>query len=179
MEKGFYSVNIAGLDTQLPFVEVTDGVTVAFLNLHGKPNLTEHCALKLAELAKCCDVILTAESKGLQLGHCVARNLGHEFYAVARKAAKQYMRDGIFVTVKSMTTEKQQTLFLSAEDASLLAGKNVAIIDDVISTGDSLAALEELTSRAGGIVVEKLFVLAEGNAADRPDIKYLAKIPLF
>ncbi|MDR0751861.1 MAG: adenine phosphoribosyltransferase [Christensenellaceae bacterium] len=179
MNNNFYLIDIAGYQTKLPFVNVADNVTVAFLNLHGKPQLTEHCALKLAELANDCDVILTAESKGLQLGHCVARNLGHQFYAVARKATKQYMKDGIFVVVKSITTENIQKLFLSYDDMQLLSGKKVAIIDDVISTGESLQALEELVQKSGGHTSQKLFVLAEGPTADRPDIKYLAKIPLF
>ncbi|MDR2267499.1 MAG: adenine phosphoribosyltransferase [Christensenellaceae bacterium] len=175
----FHVVNIAGMEVSLPLVEVAPGIRVAFLNLHGKPRLTEHCASKITELATDVDVILTAESKGFELAHCVARNLGHEAYAVARKATKQYMKEGIFVTVKTITTEIRQTLFLSKEDANLLKGKRVAIVDDVISTGESLAALEEITNKAGGTVAKRLFVLAEADAVKRKDIAYLAYIPLF
>ncbi|MFA5449497.1 MAG: phosphoribosyltransferase family protein [Clostridia bacterium] len=173
-----YSLDIKGYSVELPILEIDNGISIAFFNLHGAQALTEHCAKHIAELVKDADVILTAESKGLQLAHCVARNLSHEFYAVARKSLKLYMQDGISATVKSITTRNVQTLYLSSHDTALLKGKKVAIVDDVISTGGSLAGLEALVEKSGGVVIHKAFVLAEGTAAERTDVKYLAQIPL-
>ena len=141
--------------------------------------MTEHCGKKLAQLAADCDVLLTAESKGLQLTHVVARELNHPYYAVARKSKKLYMQDGIEVNIESsITTGKEQRLYLSKHDTDLLKGKRVGIVDDVVSTGASLLGLEALVEKAGGIIYKKLFVLAEGEAADRKDVIYLAKIPI-
>ena len=165
--------------TDLPVLPLPGGIKICFFNLHGNAPLTEHCGKKLAELVRDCDVLITAESKGLQLTHVVARELGHEFYAVARKQKKLYMQDGIEITIQSsITTGKEQKLYLSAHDTALIKGKRVAIIDDVVSTGASLSGLEDLVAVAGGKVAQKLFVLAEGNAADRPDVTYLASIPI-
>lgn len=173
-----FPVDICGYKVDLPVLQIANGLAIAFFNLHGAQELTEHCAKHIAGLVKGADVVLTAESKGLQLSHCVARNLGHKFYAVARKSQKLYMQDGISVTVKSITTENEQTLFLSRHDAALLNGKKVAIVDDVISTGGSLQGLEALVENAGGNIYKKAFVLAEGAAKNRPDVVYLADIPL-
>ena len=173
-----FPVDICGYKADLPVLQIANGLSIAFFNLHGAQKLTEHCAKHVAELVKGADVVLTAESKGLQLAHCVARNLGHEFYAVARKSQKLYMQDGISVTVKSITTKNVQTLYLSQHDTQLLKGKKVAIVDDVISTGGSLQGLEALVEKAGGIIYKKAFVLAEGEAKNRPDVLYLADIPL-
>ena len=126
-----------------------------------------------------CEVVLTAESKGLQLAHCVSRNLGQRYYAVARKSKKLYVQDGIEVTIEaSITTGKEQKLYLSKHDVELLKGKKVAIVDDVVSTGASLSGLEALVEKAGGILHKKAFVLAEGDAAKREDVIYLGTIPL-
>lgn len=175
----FFKVNIKGVTARLPILTLPSGVKIAFFNLHGAPALTEHCGKEIAALAKGADVIITAESKGLQLAHVVARELNHEYYAVARKSKKLYMQDGISVAYgSSITTGKAQELFLSKHDEDLIHGKKVAIVDDVVSTGESLKGLEELVLKAGGIIYKKLFVLAEGAAKDRPDIEYLATIPL-
>ena len=134
-----------------------------------------------AYLIQCRDqiLLLTAESKGLQLTHVVARELNHPYYAVARKSKKLYMQDGIEVNIESsITTGKEQRLYLSKHDTDLLKGKRVGIVDDVVSTGASLLGLEALVEKAGGIIYKKLFVLAEGEAADRKDVIYLAKIPI-
>ncbi len=173
-----YSVDICGEKMELPILAISDDVSIAFFNLHGAQTLTEFCAKHIAEIVKGAEVIITAESKGLQLAHCVARLLNHDYYAVARKSKKLYMQEGIEVTVQSITTKNIQTLYLSAHDTELLRNKKVAIIDDVVSTGGSLLGLEELIKKAGGEVYVKAFVLAEGEAADRTDIKYLASIPL-
>jgi adenine phosphoribosyltransferase len=180
MNKEFYSVDIAGRMEDLPVIPLSNELKIAFFNLHGNSELTEYCGKKIAEILKNTDieVLITAESKGLQLTHVVARELGHKFYAVARKSHKLYMKDGISSSVKSITTGSIQTLYLSAHDADLLKGKKVAIVDDVISTGGSVMGLETLVKEAGGIVSQKAFVLAEGEASTRTDIVFLGKIPL-
>ena len=176
----FYTVDICGRKENLPILPLPSCVNICFFNLHGDVELTEHCAKKLAErIAKYKpDVLITAESKGLQLTHCAARYMGHKVYAVARKSRKLYMQDGISVDAKTITTGEIQHLYLSARDVDLLRGKKVAIVDDVISTGAANAALEQLVTKAGGEVICRAFVLAEGDAKDRKDIEYLAAIPL-
>ncbi len=175
-----YTLSIKGYEVNLPVLPISDTLEIAFFNLHGNPSLTEHCGKELSKLLSDCDVLLTAESKGLQLTHVIARELGHEFYAVARKSKKLYMQDGIDVKYNaSITTGKEQHFYLSKHDVDLLKGKKVGIVDDVVSTGASLLGLEELVKTAGGIIYKKAFVLAESSAADRKDIIYLAKIPVF
>jgi len=174
----FYPLDIKGYHTELPILPLPNGVNICFFNLHGDTELTEHCGKEMAKLVAGCDIILTAESKGLQLAHVTARELGQRYYAVCRKTKKLYMQDGIEATVKSITTGHQQTLYLSKHDADLLKGKKVAILDDVVSTGGSLLGLEKIVELAGGEIYCKAFVLAEGPAKDRPDVKYLATIPL-
>ena len=131
MEK-IYTVDICGRKEDLPVLPLPNGMHICFFNLHGNPGLTEFCGKELAKAVEGCDVLITAESKGLQLTHVIARELGHEFYAVCRKSKKLYMQDGISTDVKSITTGNIQTLYLSRHDADLLKGKKVAIIDDVI-----------------------------------------------
>ncbi|MBR5900257.1 MAG: adenine phosphoribosyltransferase [Clostridia bacterium] len=175
----FFTVDIKGYKADLPILTLPSGINIAFFNLHGAPALTEHCGKQLAKLCDDCDVLITAESKGLQLTHVVARELNMPFYAVARKSKKLYIQDGVSVAYgSSITTGKAQELFLSKHDVDLLKGKNVCIVDDVISTGESLKGLEDLVKKAGGNVYKKIFVLAEGDAKDRADIEYLAHIPL-
>lgn len=175
----YLTVDIKGYEAQLPILPLPSGVQIAFFNLHGNVPLTEHCGKQLAELLGDCDVLLTAESKGLQLTHVAARCLGHEYYAVARKSKKLYMQDGLEVEINaSITTGAVQKMYLSRHDADLLKGKSVGIVDDVVSTGNSLLGLEQLVLLAGGTIRKKAFVLAEGDAANRPDICYLAPIPL-
>lgn len=175
-----HTIDIKGFKVDLPILPLPSGISIAFFNLHGDAQLTEHCGKELAKELTDCDVLITAESKGLQLTHCVARELGHRYYAVARKSKKLYMQDGIDVTIQSsITTGTPQKLYLSKHDADLIKGKKVGIVDDVVSTGASLAGLEDLVEKAGGIVYKKAFVLAEADAADRKDVIYLATIPVF
>ena len=175
----FYSLNIKGFKTDLPILDIGGGINIAFFNLHGNQALTEHCGKELAKYLTDCDVVITAESKGLQLAHVVARELGHDYYAVARKSKKLYMQDGIEVLIESsITTGTEQSLYLSKHDVDLIKGKKVAIVDDVVSTGASLKGLEDLVTKAGAIVYKKAFVLAEGDASKRQDIIYLDTIPL-
>lgn len=178
MEK-FFEVDIKGVKAQLPVLTLPSGINIAFFNLHGDSFLTEHCGKELARLAGDAEVLITAESKGLQLTHVVARELGMRYYAVARKSKKLYMQDGIEVSYgSSITTGKEQSLYLSKHDVDLIKGKKVAIVDDVVSTGESLKGLEHLVEKAGGIIYKRIFVLAEGDAKDRDNLEYLATIPL-
>lgn len=175
-----YTIDICGRKEDLPVLALPSGVKIAFFNLHGNQDLTEYCGKEIAKriAAKNPEVVITAESKGLQLTHVVARELNQKLYAVARKSLKLYMQDGINVTVHSITTGGEQTLYLSAHDAELLKGKRVGIVDDVISTGSSLKGMEALVEKAGGTIVVKAAVLAEGEAARRHDIEFLETIPL-
>lgn len=176
----YHTVDIKGFKAELPILSLPSGIGIAFFNLHGDSSLTEHCAKELAKELGDCEVLITAESKGLQLTHCVARELGQRYYAVARKSKKLYMQDGIEITIQaSITTGQPQKLFLSKHDEDLIKGKKVGIVDDVLSTGASLSGLEDLVKKAGGIIHKKAFVLAEADAADRTDVIYLASIPLF
>ena len=179
MSDKVFKVNIKGMEAELPVLPLPSGINIAFFNLHGNQVLTEHCGKELAKLMAGCDVLITAESKGLQLTHVTARELGMPFYAVARKSKKLYMQDGIDVSYgSSITTGKEQRLYLSKHDMELIKGKKVGIVDDVVSTGASLLGLEDLVIKAGGEIYKKGFVLAEGDAANRPDVVYLATIPL-
>ena len=174
-----YEVDLHGYKAQLPILPLPNGVQICFFNLHGNAEMTEHCGKELAKMVADCDVLLTAESKGLQLTHVIARELGHKFYAVARKSLKLYMQDGLSIVINSsITTGKEQRLYISKHDADLLKGKKVGIIDDVVSTGNSLVGLEKLVELAGGIICKKAFVLAEGDAKNRTDICFLDTIPL-
>lgn len=173
-----YPLDLNGYKIDLPIMTISPGVKICFFNLHGNPKLTEHCGKELAKKLSDCDIILTAESKGLQLAHVIARELNHDFYAVCRKSKKLYMKDGIETSVKSITTGDVQKLYLSKHDVDLIKGKKVGIVDDVISTGGSLKAMEDIVNKAGGIVYKKAFVLAEGDASKMENIIYLGTIPL-
>lgn len=175
----FYEVDINGVKAELPILPLPSGINIAFFNLHGNQKLTEHCGKELSKHLTDCDVLITAESKGLQLCHVTARELNMEYYAVARKSKKLYMQDGISVEYgSSITTGKPQELFLSKHDVDLIKGKKVGIVDDVVSTGESLAGLVALVEKAGGIVHKKAFVLAEGDSKNIENIIFLATIPL-
>ncbi len=175
----FFKVNIKGKDAFLPILTLPSGIKIAFFNLHGDASLTEHCGKCLAKLIGDSEVLITAESKGLQLTHVVARESGLVDYAVARKSKKLYMQDGISVSYgSSITTGKEQEFYLSKKDVDLIRGKKVCIVDDVISTGESIKGLTALVEKADGIVNKKLFVLAEGDSKDRTDVEFLATIPL-
>ncbi len=174
----FYTMKIAGLERTLPICPLNDKVYIAGFVMFSDVELTVAAAKELIKKVPEHDVIVTAESKGIPLAYEMARQL-NEKYIVARKMTKLYMQSPIHVEVKSITTEKLQMLYLDSAEADYLTGKRVLIIDDVISTGESLNALETLVNSAGGKIVGKAAVLAEGDAADRKDIIYLEKLPLF
>ncbi len=174
-----YKMNIAGLDRTLPLCPLNDKLCIGAFVIFGDPELTTACAKALLEKAPEYDYMITAEAKGIPLIHEMARIAGNQKYMLARKGAKLYMRNVISATVHSITTAKEQTLYLDGNDADLMKGKRILIIDDVISTGESLHAIEALVEKAGGEVVGKMAILAEGDAIDRGDIIYLEKLPLF
>ena len=174
-----YKMLVAGLERELPICKVTDTLYIAGFVIFGDQELTVACARELLARAPEYDYIITAEAKGIPLAHEMARQAGAKKYFLARKAPKLYMSGVFSASVQSITTEGQQTLYLDTADAELMKGKKILIVDDVISTGQSLLALEALVEKAGGIVAGKLAVLAEGDAQDREDIIYLEKLPLF
>ncbi len=175
----FYRMKVAGLERDLPICPVTDSLYIAGFVIFGDQELTVACARDLLKLAPEYDYILTAEAKGIPLAHEMARQAGDAKYILARKAPKLYMTDVFESSVKSITTAKEQKLYLDGADAKLMAGKRVLIVDDVISTGESLLALETLVNKAGGIIAGRMAILAEGDAQDREDLVYLEKLPLF
>ena len=175
----FYTMKIAGLERNLPICKVTDNLYIAGFVIFGDPELTVACAYELLKKAPEYDYLITAEAKGIPLIHEMARQAGNEKYFLARKGPKLYMRDIFGVDVKSITTEKEQHLYLDGKDAEEMNGKRILIVDDVISTGESLTALEALVTKAGGIVCGRMAILAEGDAQDREDLIYLEKLPLF
>ena len=174
-----YRMKVAGLERDLPICKVTDSLYIAGFVVFGDQELTVACARELLKIAPEYDYLITAEAKGIPLAHEMARQTGAQKYFLARKGPKLYMTGVFESTVKSITTEKEQHLYLDTADAELMKGKRILIVDDVISTGESLAALEALVVKAGGIVAGRLAVLAEGDAQDREDIRYLEKLPLF
>lgn len=174
-----HTMNIAGLDRDLPICRVTDDLYIAGFVIFGDQELTVACAKALLEKAPEYDYIITAEAKGIPLAHEMARQTGAKKYFLARKAPKLYMSGVFEVKVQSITTAKEQTLYLDTADAEMMKGKKILLIDDVISTGESLRALEILVEKAGGIIAGRMAILAEGDAQERPDLIYLEKLPLF
>ena len=174
-----YPMTIAGLHRELPICPLNDNLAIAGFVIFGDPELTTAISRELLARAPEYDYILTAEAKGIPLAHEMARLAGNQKYFVARKKAKAYMTGVFEVKVHSITTQGEQSLFLDRADADLIRGSRILIVDDVISTGESLRALEELVLAAGGNIVGKMAVLAEGDAQDRDDLIYLEKLPLF
>ncbi len=175
----YYRMNVAGLDRDLPVCPVTDDLYIAGFVIFGDQELTVACARELLARAPAYDYIITAEAKGIPLAHEMARQAGDAKYILARKAPKLYMKDVFSSTVKSITTAKEQTLYLDGADAELMKGKRILLVDDVISTGESLKALEVLVEKGGGIICGRMAILAEGDAQNREDLIYLEKLPLF
>ena len=177
--KTSYTLTVAGLQRDLPLCKLNDELYIAAFVIFGDVELTVACAKELIELAPEHDVIITSESKGIPLAYEMARQMGVNKYILARKSQKLYMGNVFSVEVTSITTAQKQVLYLDGADAEYLKGKRVLIVDDVISTGESVRAIEALVERAGGNIVGKMAILAEGDAKDREDIKYLEALPLF
>lgn len=174
-----YEMDIAGLKRDLPLCRVTDDLYIGAFVMFGDVELTVHCAAELLKRAPEYDYLIAPEAKAIPLLYEMARQSGAEKYFLARKGAKAYMTGVFEVEVRSITTMHIQKLVIDTADAELINGKKILIVDDVISTGESLHAMEELVKRAGGIIAGKMAVLAEGDAKDRDDIITLAPLPLF
>ena len=174
----FYRINIAGLERELPVCRISDTLSIAAFVIFGDVELTVAAASELLKIAPPHDIIITAEAKGIPLVHEMARQNGEATYIVARKQVKLYMKEIFSVELQSITTEKKQNLYIDSAEAEKMKGKKALIIDDVISTGESLRAVEKLVKEAGGIVVGKMAILAEGDAKYRDDIIYLEQLPL-
>lgn len=174
-----YRMKVAGVERDLKLCPIGENLNIGAFILFGDIELTERCAEELYKRAPEHDVMLTAESKGIPLIHAMCRLSGKNRYVLARKSIKLYMSDVLACETKSITTGHVQTLYIDGADAEYIKGKRVLIVDDVISTGGSLASLENLVKQAGGEIVGKMTVLAEGDAIGRDDIIYLEKLPLF
>lgn len=177
--KEFYEINVAGLKRQLPLCPINDDLYIAAFVLFGDVELTVACARELLKKAPEFDVMITAESKGIPLVYEMAKQAGMNKYLLARKSAKLYMRDVVSVELQSITTARRQVLYIDRDDIEYMKGKRVLIVDDVISTGESVKAVEKLVNEAGGIIVGKMAILAEGDANKRDDIIFLEHLPLF
>lgn len=177
----FYEITVAGMKRQLPIVPVSDTLSIAGFIIFGDTDVVEPCARALAEkLPPETEVLITAEAKSIPLIYELAKVMKMPRYVIARKSVKGYMKNPIKTVVNSITNMgREQILVVDEHDAEFLRGKKVAIVDDVISTGSSLLAIEQLVNEAGGNVVARAAILAEGDAADRKDIIFLEKIPLF
>jgi len=177
--KTSYPMTIAGLKRELPLCKLNDSLYIGAFVIFGDVELTVAASKELLKRAPEYDYLITAESKGIPLVYEMARQAGGQKYLLARKGAKLYMKDVHCVEVKSITTAAVQKLYLDGEDAKLIKGKRILIVDDVISTGESLHALEELVKELGGEIVGRMAILAEGDAQDREDIIFLEPLPLF
>ena len=173
-----YEIDIAGMKRQLPLCPVTDDLYIGAFVMFGDVELTVHAAAELLKRVPEFDYIVAPEAKSIPLAYEMSRQSGIN-YLIARKKAKAYMTGVFEVRVQSITTAGEQTLIIDTADAEKIRGKRVLILDDLISTGEILRATEELVNRAGGIIVAKAAVLAEGDAANRPDLTVLAPLPLF
>ena len=174
-----YKMTIAGLPRELTICPLNDNLSIAGFIMFGDTELTTACAEKLLSMAPEFDYIFTAEAKGIPLAHEMARLAGNRRYMLARKKPKLYMTDIVEVDDRSITTKGDQKLYLDGAEAALMKGAKILIVDDVISTGESLKALEHIVDVVGGITVGKMTVLAEGDAAKRDDITFLEPLPLF
>lgn len=174
-----YEIDIKGLKRELPLCPISDELCIGAFIMFGDVEMTIHSARELLKLAPQHDIIITAESKGIPLLYEMARQSNNNNYIVARKGPKLYMKNVLTVEVDSITTDHKQILCIGEDEINLMKGKKILIVDDVISTGESLHALECLVNKAGGEIVGKMAVLAEGDAIARTDITYLAPLPLF
>lgn len=174
-----YQLHVAGLTRNLPLCRIADDFYIAAFIMFGDVELTVQCATALLEKAPPFDIMVTAESKGIPLLYEMARQAGRNDYIVARKGPKLYMRDVLTTEVDSITTDHKQILCIGGQEADAIRGKRILIVDDVISTGESLSAMETLIAQAGGEVAARMAVLAEGDAIGRDDIICLAPLPVF
>ena len=174
-----YTLHVAGLTRELPIIKLSYDLSIASFVILGDTEIVKKTAPMIAKKLPEVDFVVTAEAKGIPLAYEISKILNLNEYIVARKSIKAYMEEPIEVEVNSITTTNSQKLYLNNQDANKIKGKRVALIDDVISTGQSLKALERLVEKAGGNVVAKAAILAEGDAKDRKDIIFLEALPTF
>lgn len=174
-----YTLAIGSLKRELPIIPISDSLSIASFVILGDTEIVRVAAPMLADKLPEVDLLITAEAKGIPLVHEVAKHLGMPRYIVARKSIKAYMDNPLIRKVNSITTQKEQFICLDRMDAEFIKGKRVALIDDVISSGESLRALAELVESAGANIVAQAAILAEGDAAKRDDIIFLEELPLF
>ena len=179
MEQKYYTMTIAGFERHLPLCPLNEELMIGAFVIFGDPELTTACAKELLDKAPEYDYMISAEAKGIPLVHEMSRLAGNKKYFLARKAPKLYMTGVFEVSVHSITTAGEQKLYLDSADAEEMKGKKILIVDDVISTGESLRSIETLVTQAGGIVCGKMAILAEGDAQSRDDLIYLEGLPLF
>ena len=179
MNRTHYRLKVAGLERDLPLCALNESLYIAGFVIFGDVELTQACARELLKKAPEHDVLITAESKGIPLVYEMARQSGVNRYLLCRKAPKLYMKDVHTVEVKSITTANRQILCIDGDDAAYMKGKRVLVVDDVISTGESLHAIEQLVTSVGGIIAGRMAILAEGDAMHRDDLIYLEQLPLF
>jgi adenine phosphoribosyltransferase len=178
VENGVYTMTIAGLTRHLPICRISDTLSIAAFVIFGDVELTIAASEALIKKAPEFDVLITAEAKGIPLVYEMARQSGKPYF-IARKYPKLYMANPIAVDVHSITTDKEQTLYLDESEMAVIRGKRVLIVDDVISTGESLRALDKLVQQSQGRIVGQCAILAEGDAIERKDIFFLEPLPLF
>lgn len=174
-----YTLHVAGLTRELPIIKLSYDLSIASFVILGDTEIVKKTAPMIAKKLPEVDFVVTAEAKGIPLAYEISKILNLNEYIVARKSIKAYMEEPIEVEVNSITTTNSQKLYLNSQDANKIKGKKVALIDDVISTGQSLKALERLVEKAGANVVAKAAILAEGDAKDRKDIIFLEALPTF
>ena len=174
-----YTLHVAGLTRELPIIKLSYDLSIASFVILGDTEIVRKTAPIIAKKLPEVDFIVTAEAKGIPLAYEISRILNLNEYVVARKSIKAYMEEPIEVEINSITTTNSQKLYLNNQDAKKIKGKRVALVDDVISTGQSLKALERLVEKAGGKVLAKAAILAEGDAKDRKDIIFLEALPIF
>ncbi|WP_074015797.1 phosphoribosyltransferase family protein [Fusobacterium massiliense] len=175
----YYTLKIGDLERKLPIIKLSEDLSIASFVILGDTEIVEKTAPLIAEKLPKIDYIVTAEAKGVPLAYEISKILNLKSYIVARKSVKAYMKDVIEAEVNSITTTNPQKMYLNGEDAEKIKGKNIALVDDVISTGESLSTIEYLVKKAGGNVVAKAAILAEGDAKNRKDIIFLQELPLF
>ncbi|NOZ28351.1 MAG: adenine phosphoribosyltransferase [Chloroflexi bacterium] len=178
-DQKFYTVQVAGVTRHLPLFEVAPGVSIAIFNMLGDTEVVEAAATELAKrLPQDADTLLTPEVKSIPLAHALSVRMGIP-YVVARKIRKPYMVNSLSVEVVSITTGKPQTLWLDGKDRSLIEGKKVILVDDVVSTGSTLEGMRKLVAEAGGTVVAEAAVFTEGDEDAWPNVIALGHLPVF
>lgn len=179
MIQHYYPITVAGVKRELPVIALNDSLAVASFVILGDCEIVVQAAAELAKMLPEADWIVTAEAKGIPLAHELSRLLGMPRYIVARKSIKPYMKDPLKISVNSITTQKEQTLCLDGADARAIAGKRVLLVDDVVSTGESIEAIRALVEKAGGQVAGKAAILTEGDPDAHRDVIALGNLPLF